>query len=411
MRTALLLSSLLLAGCSGHYLSTMRPVHALVEEGKPLEAYEALKAKTDGTEWDKLLVALDEGAMLHRAGRWKESADALNQAIDLADQRETVSISEETFGRAPFRMANHEKQALHALQAINYLMLGQTDEAVVEARLTDLRQTRLEADKERSAASETFVTGSTVDEKQRPFFEQLVFGRYVSAVARERSGDLDGAFIDYFRAVTLMRGAPLDAQIELTGLAPHLLWLAEARERPELAELKAVFPGVKAEVPSGDGELVLLVEQGFAPRAVLDETIRAYRVTPAIRGQQPVYAMIDGPVVPEVVSSLEELATRRGYRGLLVDRERSASIAINTVLFFGYFVLMPVALPLLIKKGYESTVRDAQSWATLPAEFAVARVRLPPGKHKVKVPGLLGQVEREVEIVKGQVTVITAEGP
>ncbi len=406
-----MVATLVLGGCSGHYLDTMAPVHALAREGKSVEAYAQLKQRTDGTQWDALLVELDKGALLHRSQQWAQSAEALNRAIALADQRETVSLGEETFGRAPFRMANHEKQALHALQAINYLMVGKSDDAVVEARLTDLKQNRLEAEKERSAASENFITGSTVDEKQRAFFEQLVFGRYVSAIARERSGDLDGAFIDYFRAVMLMQGAPADARIELSHLAPHLLALGEKLQRPEVAELRTLFPGATAEVTSGDGELVLLVEQGFAPRAVLDEQARAYRIKASEREELPVYAVALGPVVPEVVSSLEELATRRGYRGLLVDRERSASIALNTGLFFGYFVLFPVAMPLLIKRGYESAIRDAQSWALLPAEFAVARVRLPPGKHVVKVPGLHGLVEREVEVVKGQVTLLTTEGP
>ena len=404
--------SLALAGCSGHYLDTMKPVHDLAREGRSAEAVAQLKSRTEGTQWDALLVALDEGALLHRSQQWAASAEALNRAIAIADDRETVSVGQEVFGRAPFRMANHEKQALHALQAINYLMLGKSDDAVVEARLTDLRQRKLEAETQKSADDERFVTGSTVDEKQRAFFEQLVFGRYVSGLARERSGDDAGAFIDYFRALTLMRGAPLDARIELTHLGPKLLALAERLQRPELDALRKLYAGVAAEKPLGaEGELVLLVEQGFAPRAVLDEQLHAYRLVPSERAELPSYAVLERPVVPEVVSSLEELATRRGYRGLLIDRERSATVGVNTALFFGYLVFFPVAMPLLIKRGYETAIRDGQSWALLPAELAVARVRLPAGKHTVKVPGLGGLVEREVEIARGQITVLTAEGP
>lgn len=405
MRAAHALAVVLLTGCSGHYLQAMEPVHRLAREGKPAEAAELLKARTDGTQWDALLVALDRGALLHRAGRWQDSAEALNAAIAIADDRETVSLGEETFGRAPFRMANHEKQALHALQAINYLMLGKNDDAVVEARLTDLRQTKLQAEKERSAADEKFVTGSTVDERQREFFEQLVFGRYVSALARERAGDLDGAFIDYQRAWQIREGAPPDARIEPQHLLPKLCALGLARQRP-------VPTGCAPEPPApGTGELVLIVEQGFAPRAVLDEQVRAYRVEPAPRAELPVYAVAGGPVVPAVLTSLEELATRRGYLGLLVDRERSATVGVNTVLFAGYFVLFPVAMPLLIKRAWETTMRDAQSWATLPAELAVARVRLPAGTHTVKVPGLTGLVEHTVEVRAGEATLLVAEGP
>ncbi len=410
MRAALAFA-LVLTGCSGHYLQAMEPVHALAREGKSAEAVDLLKARTDGTQWDALLVALDRGALLHRAGRWQDSADALNHAIAIADDRETVSLGEETFGRAPFRMANHEKQALHALQAINYLMLGKTDDAVVEARLTDLRQNRLQAEKERSASDEKFVTGSSVDERQRVFFEQLAFGRYISGLAREQAGDLDGAFLDYHRAFTIRQGAPADARIELGHLLPKLLALGRALNRPELPALEAL--GVAAEpADPGAGELVVLVGQGFAPRAVLDEQAHAYRVMPVERAELPVYAVgPSGPVVPDVVSSIEELATRRGYRGLLVDRERSATVGVNTVLFAGYFVLFPVAMPLLIKRGWETAIRDAQSWATLPAELAVVRLRLPAGTHRIRLPGLKGLVDREVEVQAGKLTLLTAEGP
>lgn len=410
MKWALLL---LLTGCSGHYLNAMKPVHALAREGKPDEAVPLLKGLVMGTQWDPLLVALDTGALEHRAHHWAESAQALNDAIRIADDRETVSIGEETFGRSPFRMANHEKQALHALQAINYLMLNQVDEAVVEARLTDLRQTRLAAEKEKSAADERFVTGVGVDEYQRAFFEQLAFGRYVSGLARERSGDLDGAFIDYHRVVTLRQGAPPDARIGVDHLLPKLLALGEQLHRPELPELKKAFPSVAPEAPApGTGELVILVEQGFAPRAVADSEKQHFVVLPEERPELPVYVVAEGgPVVPEVVSSLEELATRRGYRGLLIDRERKATIGVNTALFFTYLVLPPVGMALLIKRAWETTTRDAQSWATLPAELAVARVRLPPGTHRVQVPGLQGLEDRTVEIRAGQTTVLTAEGP
>jgi hypothetical protein len=130
------------------------------------------------------------------------------------------------------------------------------------------------------------------------------------------------------------------------------------------------------------------------------------------RSTLPGYLVAQGrPWVPEPLSSLEELATRRGVGGQLVDRERSASVGVNTALFVGFLVLFPVGMPLLIKRGYESGVRMGQSWLTLPAELQLARVRLPPGKHTVQVPTPTGLVEREVELRSGALTVLVTQGP
>ncbi|MBK7861587.1 MAG: hypothetical protein IPJ65_23820 [Archangiaceae bacterium] len=413
MRAALLLLAVGLTGCSGHYLDAMAPVHALAHQGRPAEGAALLERRTAKTGWDRLLVELDRGALYHRAGNWRASSEALNAAIALGDERETVSVSEELFGQAPFRMANHEKQALHALQAINYLKLAQNDEAVVEARLTDLRQRRLAAETDRSAANEHFVTGSSVDASQREFFDQLVFGRYISALAREQQGDLEGAFIDYYRALTLKRTAPLDARVEVEQLVPRVLWLADRLERPERDELKRWYPGVAPSGPApGQGEVVVLVELGFGPHTQIDAVKHVLELIPAQRAELPLYAEAQGaPVVPEVVSSLEELAMRRGYRGVLVDRERSGTVGVNTALFFGYLLLPPLAVPLLLRRAWETTIRDSQSWELLPAEFAVARLQLPAGTHALQLPGLHGLERREVTVKAGAVTVEVVQGP
>lgn len=425
-------------GCSGHYANAMKPVHQLAREGLPEAAWEEHAQLTRGTDWDELLVALDEGALLHRAGRYEGSAHALNRAIALANERETVRLSEELLGRAPFRMANHEKQALHALQALNYLKLGRLDDALVEARLTDLRQTKLQRETESSRSDEVFMLGTTVEESQRLFFEQLSFGRYISGVAWELEGKRDEAFIDYHRAYQLMKAAPADARVNAQALAPVLLRLGRELSRPEMPQLERELASA-AESPLGgdgdlsrpelhalerelastaqsplgdDGELVVVVEAGFAPEVVLIEN-RGYQLAPLPPSLLPGYVVVDGAtkVVPQPQSSVEELAVRRRYQGVLLDRERSASIGINTALALTYFVLFPVAMPLILKRAHESSIRMGQSWLLLPAEFRVARIRLRAGRHVVQLPSVKGFVPTEVEIKKGKPSLLLAFGP
>ena len=399
-------------GCSGHYALEMREPHQLARSGQTADALTALHQKTDGAGWDELLVALDDGALLHRMGKWKESADALNRAIAIADERETVSVSEELVGRAPFRMANHEKQSLHALQALNYVQLGKLDDALVEARLTDLRQAKLGTETGASARSENFVTGSTVDETQRTYFEQLRFGRYLSALAWELSGKPEEAFIDYARTWELSAAAPPDAPSGVGVFAGTTLRLAKDLGRKELPSLeaKATTP---PDPPLGtDGAVVVIVEAGFSPELALDERNQSYSLRAVARGSTPGSVVANGtPVVPETSSSIEDLAERRQFRGILIDRERSASVGVNTLMAVGGIILFPIGIPLLIKRGWESAIRLGQSWLMLPREFQVARLRLKAGRHTLQVPSLQGLVSREVEVHPGQTTVLVTQGP
>ncbi|MBX7099618.1 MAG: hypothetical protein K1X89_18015 [Myxococcaceae bacterium] len=396
-----------LSGCSGHYLNGVARSHELARAGEVDQALGEFHAVTDGQGWDALLVALDEGELLHQKGDLRGSTVALNRAAQLAEERETVSVSEEFLGKAPFRMASHEKQALHALQALNYLSLGELDEAVVEARLTDLSQEKLADEAAAAAKRERFLSGGTLRESQRPFFEQLAFGRYVAGLAYELRGDREAAFIDYWRAFELSSSAPADARVSPAALAPVLLKLGRALGRPEVAEVERRFPGVQ---PAGDAELVVIVEAGFGP--VITATELGMQLDPRPRAPMPDWVVVDGePRLPSPMSSLEELALRRRHAGVVLDRERTASIGVNTAMVALVFPLFPVMAPLAMKRSYEGAVRLMQSWELLPAEFGVVRLSLMPGAHAVSVPTLRGLEARTVEVKPGVPTVLVTRAP
>ncbi len=395
--------------CSPHYVQVTAPVRALAEEGREDEALQTLDRSTETSNLDALLVEVDRGMVLHRAGRWETSAKALTAAARLADARETVTLGDEFFGRAPWRMGTLERQALHAINALNFLMLGDEDGAVVEARLTDSLHLQARVEEEVRRKLERNLALAPFDEEVRGYLERLAIGRYISGLAHQRAGNEDSAFIDYLDAWRITQSAPPGAPSTLLHLQPWLLAEARRLGRPEVPELERAFANV-AETwtppAAGEGEVVVFIEAGRIPERAIAGGQAAGQGYWAVRARDWTRAKAqvgidtggtDGALhTAETVTSLENLLLRRGHLGALTDTERAASLDVNLALFGGYLLLPPVGAVLLIKRAYEVNVRMAQGWLTLPAELQVVRLRAPVGETKVRV--VLGGIERVVPV-------------
>jgi hypothetical protein len=183
-------------------------VRALAEAERYPEALQELDAAAGREPLDRLLVLTDRGALLHRAGAWEQSTRALREAAQLADERETVRLSEDLFGSAPWRMGTLERQALHTLNALNALQSRRLEEAAVEARLTDGLRLRQHLETRHRRKLEQNLTLVPFDEDFRAYLERPAIGLYVSGLAHELAGNEDSAFIDYLEAWRVTRLAP-----------------------------------------------------------------------------------------------------------------------------------------------------------------------------------------------------------
>jgi uncharacterized protein len=414
-RTAGLMLALLLWGCSTHYVDATAQARALADEGQEPAALQALEQTAQQKELDELLLLADRGALLHRAGEWERSAQVLNQVARLADRREVVTLGDEFFGRAPWRMGTLERQALHTLNTLNYLQLGDTDSALVEARLTDslLIQARIEA--EARAQVERGFALVPFDQKLRRYLEQLVIGRYLSGLAHELDGNEDSAFIDYYQAFLISQAAPPGAPSSVEHLVPSLLARARRLERPELPTLEKLRPDVAAEqAPAGTGEVVVVIEAGKIPERFVagaeGSKFWTVRARDWARGRA-VIEVGEQTAQAETVTSLENLLLRRGALGALTDTERVASSWVNVALLGSYVLLPPVGGALLLRRVFEVHTRMAQGWLSLPAEFQVGRLRLPAGTHEVRVVAAGLTLSRTVEVAPGRPSLVVVRVP
>jgi hypothetical protein len=340
-------------------------------------------------------VLLDRGMVLHAAGQWKESIQVLAEADRLSAELDAISVSEEAGvllsneRQRAYRGEDFEKLMISVLQALNYAQLGQDEDALVEVRRVNERLEKM-----------------VVDEKKP--YEQLAIARYIGGVLREDQRDWDSAYIDYAKAYEL--------QPRLGALAEPLLRLAKKTGREELyAQLRERFPDVAHE-PLGpdEGQVVVVVEAGLSP--VKRSLQRDYGdggnliEVPVYqdRGNAPQAQVRVGERVESAVTvtSLEQVAKvhldDRIGRMLL---KQLGGVAVKGGLAAGVGALTESkelgALTFLVLTAVNAP--DLRSWLSLPAEFQIARFRLPAGKHTVEVSAG-GQVRtREVEVKAGKI--------
>ena len=257
----------LAAGCAT-YTAKLRDLRPQLTVGAYDEALMTIDEGTGGK--DVLLAFLERGLILHFAGRFAESNEALAAAERTADELYARSISEGAVSlitndmSISYRARPYEMAMVPYYRALNYLALGLRDDAMVEARKTSLMLAGyVDATIEGIARGET---GDLERTRNDPFM------LYFSGMLYDWDGELNDAFIAYRNAATAYQDLsgllgiqpPPTLSSDLERVARRLGFEAE------LAQLRAVCPdvfrGASADAPiAGTGEVVLFLEVGYVP--------------------------------------------------------------------------------------------------------------------------------------------------
>ncbi|MDY7228581.1 COG3014 family protein [Hyalangium rubrum] len=395
-----LLGALLLQGCAADYVARTYGVRQAYEaEDYPRALEELGDLEKQGSRQDALLVLLDKGMVLHAAGRWQESLRVLAEADRLSQELDAVSISEEAGAllsnerQRAYRGEDFEKLMISVLQALNYAELGQDDEALVEVRRVNERLEKM-----------------VVDEKKP--YEQLAIARYLGGILYEDQREWDSAFIDYAKALELQPG--------LGPLSEPLLRLAKKTGRDQVyEELRRRFPDVPHE-PLGpnEGQLVVVIEAGLSPEKVSHS--RHYRpdATELIevpsyrdrgyppRAQVRVGERTEGAVMVTSLAQVAKIHLDDRVGRMLARQLASAVVKAGVAAGAGAITKSEEVAYLTFLLLNVANAPDLRSWLALPAEFQLARFRLPAGQHTVQVEYGGQPLAREVEVKPGRVKVV-----
>ena len=210
---ALLATLLLCTACA-----TPQPIARARAElrGGNADAALATLSEAEVPRRDRLLLLLDRGLAAQAAGRYRESTEALAEADALVERLDYVSVRDQGASLlvsdrvSSYRGESAERLWIHTFQMINFLALGETEGAAVEAR---------RAVRELEEHGDTFAADPVT--------------RLLAAMSFEAAGQVDGAGVEYRRLVGEDESEALD------GMPDGVLraaWLnARRTARPDVA--------------------------------------------------------------------------------------------------------------------------------------------------------------------------------
>ncbi|WP_315818957.1 hypothetical protein [Paraflavitalea speifideaquila] len=258
VRALAVLSLMLFLFSCATYNTRIGNYYAQVREGNykaadaNLEKIKLIKAKRN-----RLLYLLEKGKITHLLKQYDSSNHYFNEAdIFIEDVRTTAGdVALGTLLNPmmqTYKGEDFEKYLIHYYKALNYLYLGQPDEAIVEARRISLRSYE-QQDKS----------------KRENRYADDAFSLMLQGIIYEQGRDINNAFISYRNAVDIYLknnnqyyGTPLPAQLtkDLLRTADLMGFKDEVQRYERLLKTKYI-----AAAPPEGGELVLFWENGLAP--------------------------------------------------------------------------------------------------------------------------------------------------
>ena len=426
-------------------------------------------AEKEYGEKSRLLYGMDRGMTLQLAGDYQQSNAVLEQAEEELDRLYTRKIRTETLAfmtndtALPYEGDPYEQVLINVLKALNYALLGQWQDALVEARRIDHRLNVLsDRTKEKNA------------------YRDDGFARYLSGILYESTGDVNNAFIAYRKAYETFEVSRAWSQ---TAVPPQLridlLRTAEALHfTQELSEYQSVFPGIRWESsPSLQqlAQVVVISYNGRAPRKedrFLDLPISLDALQLVLlnrgfsqssqysnRGVDTVLYGLNGRVVRVALPRLIPQKTSVPVDRLSLIPDNGIPVTLNTELVHNVTALADKALSErmagitikavaraatkfalaegatrgaqqavgkdaapwvgllvgLLAKGLAvaSEEADKRSWQTLPDEIHLARIWVQPGRYQVQnrlvgesLDSLLPEAMRILSLEAGETAVL-----
>ncbi len=405
-------AALFLFGCAG-YAARTETARTALDYGSPEQALAALNDELDvdsesqlpaKLDDEEVLLALERGTVLQQLGRHKFSSrdlEAADKEIEVLDfsRRGVHEVGRYLFSDdvGPYRAPPYEKLMINTLNMVNYLVRGDLAGARVEARRFTVMQKFIdehESHRESLSGIGSYLAGFIFEMSERygeavRYYKEAqeagTFSTLEEPVKRlsespSRECDKNGpdacatvlVVFNYGR-VPVKRARRIPIGLALTyastfispDQAERAAYLAGQGlvtwiNYPELGRPRATYDAGRLWV---DGQTQTLEEA----LAVDAEAIQAWRKA---RGAVVASAIVR-MLARVAAGQVGRRAVGGGIAGALLSLGSQAALTARDT-------------------------PDTRSWSTLPARIQVARLRLPPGTHRLR--GRARGIERSVEI-------------
>jgi len=365
-----------LSGCAS-YQTKVNNAREAMRRGDPAEAAKDLEPLANKESDDQLVYLLDYATVLQQAGRYRESAKTFGRAEKIADIQDYHSLSNVASSlllseeMVQYKGDDYEKVLINAVNAINYLEMGEMDEALVEVRRMNQKLYKFKYEAKRD-------------------YQQNPYAFYLSALIYEASGKFDDAYISYKSAYEVAPNYP--------PLREDLIRAAIRAQRPEDVEKwKAKFPEVQIKPEWRDksyGEIVLVLMQGWGPRKQpRPEAPRFPYLTPVYSDVQLARLQVEGAGEARTfpIFSVQDVAIKTlndDYARLVASRVGGVVVKAVVADQVAQRDKLLGALTYIALNAADRA--DLRQWSTLPQSFQFARFPVKAGKYKVTATGLTG---------------------
>jgi len=426
-----------LIGCGGHTERTLAMRTAL-DVGNPRGAIAALneemsvgsdKELPKDLEGDNALLVLDRASIQQSVAQFGDSKrdfEAADKAIDMLDLAHNTGdtigkyVFSDSAGR--YQAPPYEKLLINTLNMLNYLELRDLNGARVEAR--------------RLAVMQKYI----VEGLQETDNSVIGLGGMLAGMTFEKSGEVDEALRWYdeslaFSGFRALRGPVRTLLAQGSYSSPRLKQLQGEGAPPEPLE------------KTGEGEILFVVGYGRVPHKISnrlpiglaltyaagaihpDNVAAANRLAaqglvtwinfPSLAPDQGSWAIpacqLDGNYIQleEAVNVSREVRTEwRKIEGQVIASAITRLIARYAAGEGVKAVAGNGALGLIASLGTQATLTaldtpDTRSWETLPARVAIARVRVPAGKHAIFIDARGVSRRQTVDVEKGGWAVVS----
>jgi len=454
--TIVLFASITLISCAGgrDYYEAMKAPEEKFYKGEYKEAARMLLPDVNKGGKDQLLFMMECGLMLHTAGDFETSNKVLLPAGKLA-QLIPISITKEAASfltndrNSNYRGEDFEKVLVHVYLGINFLMMEKYEEARVEFLAVNNELSKIKS------------------ENGEARYKQNIMAKYLTAITFEIVGemnkdekDIEFAYIEYKQI------HQLDPDLDM--VKDDLLRLSrKLGYDDDYADWRNKF-GKGYNESENNGELITIFQAGrSAVKQSRGSLLKDPAMEPIIRVTINTGNLTAGVTVAAVLITLknaENPIPKFVKRSNKVTRVRvtAGGESVNTVKLedientavknleddYGRLykrvavsiatkAVASIAAGIAAKKIAEQSKQlgqfagligtavgagtgaalfsqmkpDLRCWHTLPANFQLGRMSIRPGKYKAKFSlsgggGNIDQIEKEVEIKKGQKTLV-----
>lgn len=341
----------------------------------------------------RLNYLLDSAVINLQCGNYSKSNSYFHDAEDLAERLWTKSVSSEAASfvtndyAIPYAGEDFERAGINLFSAISYALESNNEEALVECRRLD-----------------SVLSMYNDEYEEKNVYKEDAFGRYLSGMIYEAEGELEDAYIDYYKSFKIYgdyennygTGAPVS-------LKKDLMRLARATDRSK--ELVSEFSDLKGTVALSYGEaqnmgkVVLIHLSGKSPVKISNSL-----VVPSTQG--PISLAFPKYTVSKPSCSNSKIIVRSPANTLETEAELVEDINEIAVKNLddrkGRVIVKAIARAALKQAAANNLIQDdnlrkvfnifntalleradTRTWRTLPGEVNMARVYLNEGTYNI----------------------------